>query len=332
MIDNMLYELSAAAVDANASDIHLTVDQPPFMRQNGQLQPIMQQPLSERFLEECLASMVNDDQQDLLSHNYSIDFSWTASGRRFRGNAYFQRGHLAIALRLIPDRIPSLIELKLPPIMMQMIDEPLNGLLLFTGKTGSGKSTSIAAFINALIHRRSLHVLTLEDPIEYEYSSPTCMISQREFGRDFMSFPSALRAALREMPDILLVGEIRDAETMRVTIEAAAAGIFVIGTLHTRGASETAMRVESMFPADQRDAIRDQFADVLHGIFSQVLVPAKKGGRLNATEVLLATSSVRSLIRQGKYTQLINIMLGSQDIGMKTMESAMHDLVIDDLI
>lgn len=328
-----LPELAAMAIDANASDIHLTVDQYPFMRQNGKLMPIAQEKLTARFLEECLASMVNDDQQDLLSHQYSIDFSWAAAGRRFRGNAYFQRGELAIALRLIPDRIPSMHELRVPEALRRMVEEDnLNGLLLVTGRTGSGKSTTLASFVNSLTHRKALHVLTLEDPIEYEYTSPNCMISQREFGRDFMSFPAALRAALREMPDVLLVGEIRDAETMRVTIEAAAAGIFVLGTLHTKGATESAMRIESMFPAEQRDAIRDQFADVMKGIFSQQLLNAKGGGRVSATEVLLTNTSVRSLIRQGKYLQLVNVMMSSQDLGMRTMDSSLHDLVLADII
>ena len=245
--------------------------------------------------------------------------------RRFRGNVYYQRDVLSIAFRLIPATIPTLQELGVPKVLYKMIDTT-QGLLLVTGRTGSGKSTTLAAFINAVTQKRTCHILTLEDPIEFEHFSDNCFISQRELGRDFISFPQALKSALREMPDILLVGEIRDCETMAMTMEAAAAGIFVLGTLHTSGAAETAMRVESMFPITQRDAVRDQFAEVFTGIFSQQLLPKIGGGRVSATEVLLSTPASSNLIRQGKYIQLASVMLSSKALGMQTIESAIAAL------
>ncbi|MBQ9480511.1 MAG: Flp pilus assembly complex ATPase component TadA, partial [Selenomonadaceae bacterium] len=192
------------------------------------------------------------------------------------------------------------------------------------GRTGAGKSTTLAAFIKEITQQRRCHVLTLEDPLEFEHSSEQCFISQRELGRDFNSFPQALRSALREMPDVLLVGEIRDQETMSMSMEAAAAGIFVLGTLHTKGAAETAMRVESLFPIDRRDAIRDQFADVFTAIVSQQLIRSKAGERVCAAEVLLATPASRSLIRQGKYIQLESVMMSGRALGMQTMSDAVE--------
>ena len=245
--------------------------------------------------------------------------------RRFRVNTYFQRELPSLALRLIPEKIPTLEEIGAPPALMKLIDTN-QGLLLVTGRTGSGKSTTLAAFIDAIIKSKSCHILTLEDPIEFEYFGKNCFISQRELGRDFLTFPQALKSALREMPDVLLVGEIRDGETMSMAMEAAAAGIFVLGTLHTAGAAETALRIESMFPIVQRDAVRDQFADVFKGIFSQQLLKKIGGGRVSATEILLSTSASANLIRQGKYIQLSSVMLSGKSLGMQTMKDAIQKL------
>ena len=320
-----LKDLMSRAITLEVSDLHITVGQKSFFRKDGELKIAAEYSITTEVLENFLEGILSEDQYRKLIHQRELDFSLKYESRRFRGNVYYQRDVLSIAFRLIPAIIPTLQELGAPEALSKMIDST-QGLLLVTGRTGSGKSTTLAAFINAITQRRACHVLTLEDPIEFEHVSDTCFISQRELGRDFISFPQALKSALREMPDILLVGEIRDCETMAMAMEAAAAGIFVLGTLHTSGAAETAMRVESMFPISQRDAIRDQFADVFTGIFSQQLLPKFGGGRVSATEVLLSTSASANLIRQGKYVQLPSVMLSGKALGMQTMQTALQKL------
>ncbi len=319
----MIEELARRATEIDASDMHLTVGQRPFFRHNGELIFASEQSLTRDDLEHCLNLMLTPDQKNLFIEQRELDFSWQLDDRRFRVNAYFQRGVPSLAFRLIPSTIPTLERIGAPKILSSLIDAT-QGMLLVTGRTGSGKSTTLAAFIHEITCHRKCHILTLEDPLEFEHHSDQCFISQRELGRDFTSFPQALRAALREMPDVLLVGEIRDQETMSMSMEAAAAGIFVLGTLHTKGAAETAMRVESIFPIDRRDAIRDQFADVFTAIISQQLLRSKAGGRVCAAEVLLATPASRSLIRQGKYIQLESVMMSGRAQGMQTMTEAVE--------
>lgn len=319
----MIEELARRATEIDASDMHLTVGQRPFFRHNGELIFASDQPLALDDLEHCLNLMLTPDQRISFVEQRELDFSWQLDARRFRVNAYFQRGVPSLAFRLIPSTIPTLEKIGAPKILSTLIDST-QGMLLVTGRTGSGKSTTLAAFIHEITRNRKCHILTLEDPLEFEHHSDQCFISQRELGRDFTSFPQALRAALREMPDVLLVGEIRDQETMSMSMEAAAAGIFVLGTLHTKGAAETAMRVESIFPIDRRDAIRDQFADVFTAIISQQLLRSKSGGRVCAAEVLLATPASRSLIRQGKYIQLESVMMSGRALGMQTMSEAVE--------
>lgn len=321
-----LNELMSKAIELEVSDLHITVGQKAFFRKDGELKIAAEYLIPVEAIEDFLKSILSEDQHRKLLQQREMDFSLKYESRRFRGNVYYQRDALSIAFRLIPATIPTLKELGAPRALSNMIDSTQQGLLLVTGRTGSGKSTTLAAFINAVTQRRACHILTLEDPIEFEHFSDNCFISQRELGRDFISFPQALKSALREMPDILLVGEIRDCETMAMAMEAAAAGIFVLGTLHTSGAAETAMRVESMFPISQRDAVRDQFADVFTGIFSQQLLPKIGGGRVSATEVLLSTPASANLIRQGKYIQLSSVMLSGKSLGMQTMELAIEAL------
>ena len=322
---NKLNELLSRAIELEVSDLHITVNQKAFLRKDGELTSIDDELITAEMIENFLREILADEQYNRLTKQRELDFSLRHALRRFRGNAYYQRDLLSIAFRLIPAQIPTLQELGAPDALSKMVDSN-QGLLLVTGRTGSGKSTTLAAFINTISQRRNCHILTLEDPIEFEHTSNNCFISQRELGRDFVSFPQALKSALREMPDILLIGEIRDCETMAMAMEAAAAGIFVLGTLHTSGAAETAMRVESMFPMVQRDAVRDQFADVFTGIFSQQLIPKVGGGRVSATEVLLSTSASANLIRQGKYVQLSSVMLSGKLLGMQTMQSALQKL------
>ena len=322
---DIIENLASESIALEVSDLHITAQQRPFFRKDGALKIAFDSNLSTEIIEEFLSKILSDNQLEYLHQQRELDFSWKYNSRRFRINAYYQRGLPSLALRLIPSIIPTLKDIGAPAALSKLINST-QGLLLVTGRTGSGKSTTLAAFINAVTKVRPCHILTLEDPIEFEHASNNCFISQRELGRDFLSFPQALRSALREMPDVLLVGEIRDCETMAMAMEAAAAGIFVLGTLHTKGAAETAMRVESMFPIVQRDAVRDQFADVFIGIFSQQLLPKVGGGRISATEVLLSNSASSNLIRQGKYVQLPSVMLSSKAIGMQTMQAALQKL------
>ena len=321
----MLEKLLAKAVNIEASDLHLTVGQPPFFRVAGEMfhdDITLKERTIENFLNKLLPSRLKEE----LEKNRAVDFSYVEENlsRRFRVNIYYQRKFPAIAIRLIVKKIPTLDEIEAPTALKKFFNAG-QGLILVTGRTGSGKSTTLAAFLNELIKIRSCHLLTLEDPIEFEYPESKSFISQRELGQDFFNFADAVRTAMRQMPDVLLIGEIRDMETMHAALEASAAGILVLATLHTRSAAETAMRVESMFPLVQRDAIRDLFADEFSAIISQQLVKTSNGRRC-AAEVLLANPASRSLIRQGKYLQLPNVMMSGRAQGMQTMDNALKML------
>ena len=307
--------LVRAAIGVEASDIHVTAGQAAWLRRAGVLTRQGSVQPTEAVLWDVLVRLLTDAQRQTLRQQRMLDFSWAYDGRRFRGNAYFQQGVPALALRLLPARIPTLAEIGAPPALVSLVTAE-QGLLLVTGKTGAGKTTTLAAFLDAVNHSRAAHIITLEDPLEYLYQPEQCFISQREYGRDFLSFAEALRSALREAPDIILVGEIRDAETMRMALMAAETGVFVLGTLHAARASEAALRIAGFFPLVEQEMVRAQLAEVLTGIFAQRLVPAAAGGRVATLEVLLATPAVRSLIRQGKYAQLDSAMLGRG--GMQT--------------
>lgn len=314
-------ELIGSAIEREASDIHLTAGQRPHMRCDGRLLAMDGRPLTEKFMSDFCAIMMNDVQRERLARECDIDLSWTYAGRRFRVNAYYQQGYPALALRLLPERIPGLVEIGAPKAWQQMKDLD-QGLILVTGRTGSGKTTTLAAFIEELNREKAYHIVTLEDPIEYVFSPDRSFISQRELGRDFLSFAAALRGSLREMPDVVLVGEIRDRETMATAIAAASAGMLVLGTLHSASAAETILRAEGMFPLEERASVRSLLAEVLQGIFAQKLLPAVQGGRVALAEVLLVNPAVRSLIRQGKYSQLASVMLSNQAAGMQTFGAA----------
>ena len=321
-----LKKILAEAVKLNASDIHLTVGQKIFFRVNGEFLQVGEV-LSEKNLEKILSELLPPSLQKKFEIERSADFSHVEEEiqRRFRVNIYFQRKFPAIALRLIAKKIPTLEEIGAPKVLKNFFHSE-QGLILVTGRTGSGKSTTLATFLNELIKIRPCHLLTLEDPIEFEYFAENSFVSQRELGQDFLNFADAVRVALREMPDVLLIGEIRDAETMHAALEASAAGVLVLATLHTRSAAETAMRVETMFPLVQRDSIRDLFADEFSAIISQQLLKISTGERKLAAEVLLANPASRSLIRQGKYLQLPTVMLQGQAQGMQTMDAAIKKL------
>ncbi len=313
------------AVDYEASDIHLTAGQRVHFRIAGELTAFSDVVLAIGFLSGQLQGLLNDMQWTQLQKERTLDFSCCLLGRRFRGNAYYQQGRLALALRLLPKRIPTLDELRVPDALCSLLAAD-HGLVLVCGPIGSGKTTTLAAFLDAVNHRRAAHIITLEDPLEYIFEPDCCFISQRELGRDFSSFPLALRSALREAPDIILVGEIRDQETLRTALMAASAGILVLGTLHTRNASDAVSRMEGMFPSGQQSAIRAQIADVLTAVFAQRLLPCRQGGRVCMAEVLLTEPAVRNLIRQGKYMQLESIMLSHQQDGMQTRSMAVEGL------
>ena len=305
MLEKILY----GAVSLNASDIHLTTGQPPFFRVAGEIfqsGEILTAQDVGKFLDELLTPRLRGE----LEKNLSVDFSHVEENlsRRFRVNIYYQRKNPALALRLIAKEIPTLDELGAPTALKNFFTAA-QGLILVTGRTGSGKSTTLAAFLNELCKIRPAHLLTLEDPIEFEYAAKNSFISQRELGQDFLNFADAIRTAMREMPDVLLIGEIRDAETMHAALEASAAGVLVLATLHTKSVV-------------QRDAIRDLFADQFSAIISQQLVKTARG-RTCAAEVLLANPAARSLIRQGKYVQLQNVMMSGRAQGMQTMDFAL---------
>ncbi len=318
-------DLISKAVENEASDIHVTVGQIPHIRIDGILQAMECGPLTESFMSELYSVILNESQQERLERERDIDLSWNFAGRRFRVNAYYQQGWPALAIRLLPERIPSLEELGMPKAWQKM-KELNQGLILVCGRTGSGKTTTLAAFIEALNQEKSYHIITLEDPIEYVFTPDKCFISQRELGQDFHDFAAALRGALREMPDVVLVGEIRDRDTMSTALMAASAGMLVLGTLHSSCAADAILRVEGMFPLEERDGVQSLLAEVLRGIFAQRLLPAAGGGRVALTEVLLAGTSIKSLIRQRKYSQLASVMLSSQNQGMQPFSVAARKL------
>lgn len=313
------------AITNEASDIHLTGQQQPYMRCSGKLTSLAAEPLSLAILTEICAALMTAKQLTQLEQARELDFSWQFANRRFRVHAYYQQGQVALALRLLPSKIPTLASLGVPSAWQSM-KSLTQGLILVTGRTGSGKSTTLAAFIEELIQNNAYHVVTLEDPIEYLYSTASGFISQRELGKDFFSFPQAIRASLREAPDVIFIGEIRDRETMAAALWAAFTGALVLGTIHADSIAKTFFRIESFFASNDQARLRYELADVLRAIFTQQLLPAANGARVCLTEVLINELTVSSIIKQGKYYQLPSIMLQKQSLGMQTREMALAKL------
>ena len=299
------------AVALGVSDIHMATGQPIFFRRDGVL-------AKEDFAfdEGDILSVLSEGQTAKLRESGQLDFAFENVGNRFRGNAYLSMGKISLMLRVLPKDFPSMSMLG-DTDGFKHLTFAKEGLILVTGRTGSGKTTTLFALLNEMISGRPVHILTLEDPVEYVVPHGASFISQREYGTDFYTFDGAVKAALREMPDIILIGEIRDAQTMRAALTAAQTGVLVLGSLHTKNAVETAMRVEGMFPENERASVRDEFAAVLTATIAQRLVPAAECGRTLAAEVLTATPAVRNLIRQGKYGQMATAMLNGAD-GMQT--------------
>ena len=314
--------LLSRAASANASDIHFAPDAPPFFRVNGTLTQFAEaeNALTEREISSLLSSWMTPEQREKFRTQGEIDFAREEADfrLRLRVHGFTVRGGTALSVRLVPEHIPALDSLGVPSVFRRLLSLR-SGLVLVSGKTGAGKTTTLAAFLSEISRQRAAHIITLEDPIEYVYESGKSLISQREIGAHFTSFGGAIRSALREDPDILLVGELRDADAVQAALSAAETGQLVLASLHTRSAAEAAHRIESFFPAAQQQEIRAQLAAVLEAMISQELLPAVGGGRVLASEVLVATDAVRHLIRAGKPEQLASCIVSGASSGMQTM-------------
>jgi twitching motility protein PilT len=312
-----------------ASDLHLTAGVPPMIRVRGRLAPLEgYERLSGQDTREIIYSILNNDQRQKLETDWQIDFAYAIPGHaRFRVNAYFQRGSIGAAFRLIPAEILSIEQLGLPPVAHDFCQKP-RGMVLVTGPTGSGKSTSLAAMIDEINNSREEHILTVEDPIEFLHSHKKCMVNQRELDADAPSFALALRAALRQDPDVILVGEMRDLETISTALTAAETGHLVFATLHTQDAPQTIDRIIDVFPSHQQGQVRVQLSVALQGVMTQQLLPTADGAsRVAAIETLVPTPAVRNLIREGKTHQIMSVMQTGAGVGMQTMDAALATLV-----
>ena len=315
-------------VRKNASDLHLQVGLPPMMRLDGVLAPFPgYNPLNAEEVENLVFAILDDDQQKILIKDKEIDFSFAFGDLgRFRVNAFHERGNLAASLRLIPNQIKSITELGMPPVIQSFADFP-RGLVLVTGPTGSGKSTTLAALIDKINSEKAQHIITIEDPIEFTHKSKRSAIVQREVHYDTYSFSAALRSSLRQDPDVVLIGEMRDLETISAAIKIAETGHLVFATLHTNSAAQSIDRMIDVFPPHQQPQVRSQLANILQGICAQRLVPAIGGGRVVAAEVMIANPAIRNIIREGKTHQLDTVIQTGADQGMQTMDRTLVKLV-----
>src|SRR5213080_570046 len=327
---NSIDELLEDMVSRNASDLHVTVGTPPVVRVRGEVQRLEEfAPLSAEDTQQILYRILSSEQQKQFELKRQLDFSHSIPGlARFRVNVYFQRESVGAAFRLIPAELKTLEELGIPSSLHQLAEKP-RGLVLVTGPTGSGKSTTLAALIDEINRNRSEHILTIEDPIEFLHRHKRCIVNQREIGPDATSFAEALRAALHQDPDVILVGEMRDLETIATALTAAETGHLVFGTLHTQSAPSTIDRIIDVFAAEQQEQIRIQIASSLQGVVTQALLPtADGGGRVPALEILLPDDAVRNLIRQGKVEQIYSVMQTNTGRGMQTMEQSLSELIL----
>lgn len=320
-------EILQKVIDNDASDLHLTVGSPAILRIDGKLTPLPGAAvLSPEEVERLVMSLLTDEQKGMFLSQKELDFSFSLRGQaRFRVNAYHQRGYIAAALRLIPLRVPTIEELNLPRVIYDFCNLH-QGFVLITGPTGQGKSTTIAAMLNHINETRKAHVITIEDPIEYIYPHKEALIEQREMHLDTESWVVALRSVLREDPDVVLVGEMRDFETIAAAITIAETGHLVFATLHTNSASQTIDRIIDVFPEYQQQQIRTQLSSIVEGVISQRLVPSLGGGRVPAIEVMLPNGAIRNIIREGKTYQLDNIITTSMEIGMLSLDQALAQL------
>lgn len=320
-------ELLLMAKNRGASDVHLTVALPPKARINGTLVSLIDEKLTITGIEDLVAPILNDRTRGILAEYGEVDFAYSIPGEgRFRVNVFKQRGTVATVLRLVNNTIPSPDKLGVPKEVQDLVFKK-RGLVLVTGPTGSGKSTTLAAMIDRLNQRRNCHIITLEDPIEYLHSHKEAVVNQREIGADTQSYAGALRAALREDPDVILVGEMRDLDTMATAITAAETGHLVLSTLHTTGAAPTVDRIIDVFPPSQQPQIRMQFANVIEGVISQQLLPnVHNNGRVAAFEVMLGTPAIRNLVRESKTHQINGLIQTSRKQGMVLMDDSLYEL------
>ena len=321
-----LKELLVNTIDVGASDLHLTVGVPPTVRKNGKLVQIGKENLLPNDIEKFAKEILESKYDDYLEiGEYDISYSLTGVGR-FRVNVFKQRNSDAIAIRVIALKIPTLEELRYPTVLKEIANKQ-RGLILVTGPTGSGKSTTLAAMINEINSSRQGHIITLEDPIEYLHKHKSCIINQREIGKDSKSYQNALKAILREDPDVILVGEMRDLETISIAITAAETGHLVLSTLHTIGAAKTIDRIIDVFPPYQQQQVKVQLSSVLQAVVSQQLIEKSDGsGRTAALEVMVTTPGIQNLIREGKTHQIESAVQTGSKYGMKTMDMALADL------
>src|SRR5215475_12553306 len=324
-IDTLLERVA----NEDASDLHITSGSPPLLRMRGKLGALEEfEPFSPEETRDLLYRILSTEQQKRLEIDRQIDFSYSVPGvARFRVNVYFQKDTLAAAFRLVPKLIKSAAELGLPEVLLELAKEP-RGLVLVTGPTGSGKSTTLATMIDSINESRAMHIVTIEDPIEFLHQHKTSVVNQREVGADAKGFAEALRGALRQDPDVILVGEMRDLETISTALTAAETGHLVLATLHTQSAPSTIDRVIDVFPSAQQEQVRQQLANTLQGIVTQTLLPTADGmGRVACLEILFPDDAVRNLIRQGKVEQIYSVMQTSTQRGMQTMEHGLAELI-----
>lgn len=332
-----LEELLQLVFDRGASDLHISMGLPPVIRVDGKLVRTDYPPLTKEDTQRLIFSMLTNEQRRVLEQNWELDCSYGVSGLgRFRVNVYKDRGNYAAALRSITSNIPTFDQLGLPPIVKEIAKRP-RGLILVTGPTGSGKSTTLAAMIDHINSTRAEHILTIEDPIEFVHTSKRSIIHQRELGQDTRSFNNALRAALREDPDVILVGEMRDLETISLALTAAETGHLVMGTLHTSSASSTVDRIVDVFESSQQQQIRIQLSSSLIAVFSQTLLPklgpdGSKSGRVMAQEIMIVTPAISNLIREGKTAQIYSAIQTGGNYKMQTLEMALRELYVQNLV
>ncbi len=320
-------ELLAFGVEQGASDCHLSSGEPAMLRVDGDLKKLDHPPLTKEQVHNLVYDIMTDAQRKVFEESHECDFSFElGSVARFRVNVFMQKKGEGAVFRTIPTKILTLEQLGMPPILKSLCDKE-KGLILVTGPTGSGKSTTLAAMIDYLNETFEGHILTVEDPIEFVHLSKKCLVNQRELGPHTHSFSNALRAALREDPDAILVGEMRDLETIQLALTAAETGHIVFGTLHTSSAPKTVDRVIDVFPPSQQAQIRAQFAESIEAVITQTLLKSKSGGRVAALEIMTGTTAIRNLVREGKIHQIPGTMQVSQKDGMQTMDMALQNLV-----
>jgi len=321
-------ELLAFGVKNKASDLHLSAGLPPMIRVHGDVRKINLPAMLHSEVHAMVYDIMNDGQRKIYEENKEIDFSFEIPGlARFRVNAFVHQRGAGAVMRTIPSKILSLADLKAPKILESIADYP-RGLVLVTGPTGSGKSTTLAAMVNHRNEHEMGHILTVEDPIEFVHESKKCLVNQREVGAHTLSFQNALRSALREDPDIILVGEMRDLETIRLAMSAAETGHLVFGTLHTSSAAKTIDRIIDVFPADEKEMVRAMLSESLRAVISQTLLKTKDGtGRVAAHEIMICTPAIRNLIREAKVPQMYSSIQTGGALGMQTLDQCLQDLV-----